>query len=56
MAERRIDGSKALLREGRMRVTDVAYEVGFSGHAHFSTTFKALTGTSPRVFAESAAA
>jgi AraC family transcriptional regulator len=45
--QRRIERAKELLMEGRMSVTDIAYEVGFSGQSHLSTTFRATTGQSP---------
>jgi AraC family transcriptional regulator len=48
--ERRIERAKTLLREGRMSITDIAYEVGFSGQSHFSSTFRALTGSIPSAY------
>lgn len=52
ITERRIEKAKRLLIEGRLSVTDIAYEVGFSGQSHFSTTFKALTGVVPKAFSQ----
>lgn len=51
ITERRIERAKQLLIEGRLSVTDIAYEVGFSGQSHFSTAFRASTGTAPTSFA-----
>ena len=47
--ERRIERAKVLLKS-EMSVTDVAFELGFSGQSHFSTTFKAFTGCAPSGF------
>ena len=50
ITQRRIEKAKSLLRQGRLNVTDIAYEVGFSSQSHFSTTFRALTGCVPTAF------
>lgn len=50
IVRRRIERAKVLLKNGG-RVTDIAFELGFSGQSHFSTAFKAATGCSPRVYA-----
>ena len=31
----------------KIRLADIAYEVGFSGQSHFSTIFKSLEGCTP---------
>lgn len=49
--ERRIERAKTLLKS-EMSVTDVAFELGFSGQSHFSTTFKALTGYVPSSYSK----
>lgn len=45
---RRMEKARALLQEGRLRVTEIAYDLGFSSQSHFSTAYKAVTGESPR--------
>jgi AraC family transcriptional regulator len=50
ITHKRIELAKSLLRQGRLSVTDIAYEVGFSGQSHFSATFRALTGHVPTAF------
>lgn len=50
--QRRIEHAKALLRQGSLSVADIAYEVGFSGQSHFSSTFRALTGYAPTTFSD----
>ncbi len=45
---RRMEKARAMLHEGRLRVTDIAYELGFSSQSHFSTAYKAVNGESPR--------
>lgn len=52
--QRRIAQAKALLVKGSLGLADVAYEVGFSGHSHFSTVFKAFEGCSPATFVNTA--
>lgn len=46
----RISEAVKLLNLSDMHVTDVALEVGFYSSQHFSTTFKKLTGYTPREF------
>jgi AraC family transcriptional regulator len=43
----RIRTAMEYLWEGWENLTDLAFELGFSGHAHFSDTFRRLTGISP---------
>lgn len=50
ITQRRVERAKALLQQGRLSITDIAYEVGFSGQSHFSTTFRALTGDAPSAY------
>lgn len=45
---RRMEKARALLQEGGLRVTEIAYDLGFSSQSHFSTAYKAVTGESPR--------
>ncbi len=43
----RIDAARELLLDPGRRIVDVAYETGFSDVAHFSKTFKKITGRTP---------
>ena len=45
---RRMERARALLMGGRLSVTAIAYELGFSSQSHFSTAFRSVTGQSPR--------
>ena len=45
--------AKTLLRDGENTITQVAEKLNFSDTAHFSRTFKKMTGTSPSIFARS---
>ena len=47
----RMDKAKALLREGRLNVSEVAYAVGYHDPSYFSRAFKDRCGCSPSVFA-----
>ena len=46
----RMDRAAELLREGRMNVTQVALEVGYSSPSHFSTAFHAAFGCCPGLY------
>lgn len=50
LRELRLNRAKALLDEGTMSVTEVAYEVGYSSLSHFAKSFKDHHGTLPRVY------
>lgn len=48
----RLEQAARLLKEQKVNVTQVAYSVGFSNLAHFSTIFRRHFGVSPTEFAE----
>ena len=50
----RIDRAKVLLKERKLSISDVAFEVGFSNQSHFTKHFKRLTGTTPKVYRDRA--
>jgi AraC-like DNA-binding protein len=43
----RVEQAKILLHNKNLRVTEVAYDVGFQSLAHFNRTFRKLVGISP---------
>ena len=45
-----------LLRESRLSVTDICFEVGFGSPGTFSRTFRDVVGLSPREYRKRAAA
>ena len=49
----RMEQAARLLRESKVNVSQVAYNVGYSDLAHFSTAFKSYFGQSPSEYAES---
>ena len=51
---RRIERAMALLRLGRMSVTDICFEVGCSSPGTFSTRFTELVGMPPSVYRQQA--
>jgi AraC family transcriptional regulator len=48
--EQRLRRARWLLTTGSMDITAVALETGFASHSHFTTTFKAHLGLTPREF------
>ena len=46
----RIERAKVLLKQEKLSITDIAFEVGFSNQSHFTKHFKRLTGTTPKKF------
>ena len=50
----RLEQAARLLREQKINVTQVAYTVGFSNLAHFSTIFRKHFGVAPSEYAEQA--
>lgn len=49
----RLKQAATLLSEGRLTVSEVAYETGFSNLSHFSVSFKEFYGMSPTEYRES---
>ena len=47
ISEHRIEFAKELLSKGKMSVSDVALEVGFTNFSYFSKIFKEVTGSNP---------
>ncbi|MDR1613749.1 MAG: helix-turn-helix transcriptional regulator [Planctomycetota bacterium] len=47
LLRRRTEAGARLLVEGKMNVTQIAFELGFSSSQHFSTTFRKFFGKSP---------
>lgn len=47
---RRIQRAKELLREGKMNISEIAWEVGYKHPTHFTAAFKKETGVSPKEF------
>ena len=48
--ERRIERAKAILRDPRRSLVQVALECGFGSQAHFNTAFKAKAGVTPGTY------
>lgn len=48
--ERRVDKAKEMLLSGHLSITEIAHEIGFSSHSHFSDMFRKVTGTTPSQF------
>ncbi len=50
VAQLRIEEAKLLLQRSRLRMTEIAGEVGFDNSSYFTVVFKQMTGESPREF------
>lgn len=48
----RVAKAKKLLANPQLRISEIAYEVGFQSLTHFNRTFRKLTGKSPTKFRE----
>lgn len=46
----RIQRAKELLLEGKLNISEIAWEVGYKYPTHFTAAFKKETGFSPKVF------
>ena len=46
----RMERAAELLREGKMNVTEVAFEVGYSSLGHFSKSFCEVIGVCPSLY------
>ncbi|MBI5025383.1 MAG: response regulator [Nitrospirae bacterium] len=49
----RIEKAKEMLRNKNLRISDVAFTVGYNDLSHFVKSFKRATGLSPKVFRDS---
>src|SRR5262249_10135283 len=50
VARARFDAARRMLEDPSRKVVDVALDVGYSDHAHFTRAFVRWTGVSPREF------
>jgi AraC-like DNA-binding protein len=50
LAHVRVEKAKSLLINPRLRISDIAYTVGFQSLTHFNRLFRRLTGESPTCF------
>jgi AraC family transcriptional regulator len=55
VTERRVEQARELLRDEEHALGEIAYAVGFSSQAHFTTQFRRLTGVTPGRFRRSLA-
>ncbi len=49
---RRVERALQLLKETRVNLADIAYDLGFSSQGHFTTVFRKLVGVSPSSYRE----
>ena len=49
----KINYAKQMLREKNKNITEIAMNLGYNDIHHFSKQFKAITGMSPREYADS---
>jgi AraC family transcriptional regulator len=48
--QQRVERAKQLLRQGKMKISDIAIVCGFSHQSHLNRHFKRLTGVTPKIF------
>ena len=53
LTELRLEKARSLLKNSDLRVSEVAYSVGFAGLERFSDMFKRYTGKSPVAYRKS---
>ena len=46
--QRRMERATSLLRETELSITQIAHQVGYANHSHFSVAFRRFTGQTPR--------
>lgn len=51
----RVERAKELLHNPQVRISEIAYEVGFQSLTHFNRVFRAMVGESPTAFREKGA-
>jgi AraC-like DNA-binding protein len=49
----RVEKAKALLLNPHLRISEIAYDVGFQSLTHFNRMFRKIVGLSPTVYRES---
>jgi AraC family transcriptional regulator len=49
----RVDRAKQLLRQGKLSIAEIAYQLGFAHQSHLSHHFKRLVGSNPKAFRHS---
>lgn len=50
LIRQRVERAKLLLRQTGDRITDIAFQCGFSSHSHLTKQFRQVTGVTPRVY------
>lgn len=50
--EYRVERAKHLLKEGRLQISEITFQVGYSNPAYFSNVFSKITGVSPKKFVQ----
>ena len=47
LLQQRVARARELLRASNLALTDIALQLGFASHSHFSTAFRSETGLPP---------
>ncbi len=48
--DQRIQKARYLIRQGGLSFAEIAYQTGFSSPSYFSTSFKKITGETPKAY------
>jgi AraC-like DNA-binding protein len=50
LSQIRVEKAKSLLPNPNLRISEIAYEIGFQSLTHFNRVFKRITGQSPTIY------
>jgi AraC family transcriptional regulator len=53
LLQQRVAKAKILLSAGQLSIAQIALECGFVGQAHFTTIFRKLAGSTPKIYSAS---
>ena len=46
----RIERAENLLHQDKLSIAEISYQLGFTSQSHFTTTFRKMTGVTPKYY------